>query len=157
MEQTIQFEVGKELKFENVASFRKKMKHSEIETEVTQFVNYLKESGAQKKGPMISATFAAEEVNGEQVLDMEFMVPIDRNFELEHGYILKEIFKLVNASYTRYIGKPLNIESTYINLIAFLQQNNYEQITAVYNVNIKESVVEDCIIDLYVGINPSIL
>lgn len=35
---------------------------------------------------MISATFAAEQVGAEQVLDMEFLVPIDQKVELNDSF-----------------------------------------------------------------------
>lgn len=65
-------EQGKTLRYEKVASFRGKLTASEINDALQHFVRKLQESGAQKAGPMISATHSVEIVNGEQVLDIYF-------------------------------------------------------------------------------------
>ena len=159
MNNNIQIETGKELKLDNVASFRKKMKQTDVQQEVQRFVNILKDSETQKKGPMISATFGLEQVNGEQVLDMEFMVPIDRKVDLPEGYKVKPIFHLMHALYTRYIGKPELIQHTYKELMDCLSDKKLQQITVAYNVNINDDKVsqgEEPIIDIYIGVNPNI-
>lgn len=160
MEQTIQIETNKRIRFENLASFRKKMKQSEIQLEVAKFVQFLKQSEAKKNGPMISATFGAEIIDGEQILDMEFLVPLDRKIVLHPEYRFKLILHLVHAIYTRYIGNPLHIDRTYNDLINYMQQNQLQQITVAYNVNVNDERVgqsEEPIIDIYIGVNPSLL
>lgn len=160
MNQTIQIETDKSIRFENVASFRKKMKESEVELEVGRFVDYLKRGGAQKNGPMITATFGIEVTEEGKVLDMEFLVPIDRLLELPMEYSFKPIFHLVHAIYSRYIGDPLEIQNTYVKIVDYIKNNQLQQITAGYNVIINDEQViygETSIIDIYIGLNPSLL
>ena len=158
LNQTLQIETGKSIRFENVASFRKKMKESEIQMSVGKFINDLKQSGAQKNGPMITATFGMEEINGERILDMEFLVPLDRSIELNKEYIFKPIFHLMHAIYTRHVGKSSVIQKTYTDLIEYIRQNRLQQITVAYNVNDDNvRLGDDQIIDVYIGVNPSVL
>lgn len=154
--QTIQIETGKELKFENLASFRKKMRQSEIQVELGKFVQFLKDSGAKKNGPMISATFTAEEVDGEQVLDMEFLIPIDRRVELLDEYQWKPLFHLVNSVFSRHVGNLQDIQATFLEMTTYIQNNCLHQITVAYIVNYEENGQDAPMIEIYIGVNPCV-
>lgn len=157
---TIQIESEKSIKYENVISLRKKIIESEIKMLVGKFISDLQQTEAKKNGPMITATFGMEEINGEKILDMELLIPVDRKVELPKEYVFKPIFHIVNAIYTRYIGNPYEIQNTYVELAEFIQDNKFQQITVAYNFNINdESAVHGLtpIIDIYIGINPSVL
>jgi len=56
-------ETGKELKFENLISLKKKMTQKEIPEELKRLGSYLKENNIKKVGPLITATFAVEVIN----------------------------------------------------------------------------------------------
>ncbi|MFC4770315.1 hypothetical protein [Effusibacillus consociatus] len=160
MNHAIQIETGKSIRFENVASFRKKMKQSEVNLELGKFVNFLQQNNVQKNGPMITATFGVENDQQEQILDIEFLIPIDKQIDMPHEYTFKPLFHLVHAVYARYIGDPLQIENTYNELTDFLQQNKLQQITPAYNMNLNDIHTlqgNEPIIDIYIGVNPSIL
>lgn len=153
-------EQGKTLRYEKVASFRSKLAASEINDAVQKFVKTLQESGAQKVGPMISATHGLEEMNGQQVFDIEFLVALDRKVNLNVPYSYKEVFQLGNALYTRYVGDPTEIQQVYNNLIEYINSHNLQQITTLYNVNIDEQTVSSnsfSTVDIYISINPNIL
>ncbi|GIP17638.1 hypothetical protein J40TS1_32800 [Paenibacillus montaniterrae] len=151
-------EQGKTLRYEKVASFRGKLTASEINDALQHFVRKLQESGAQKAGPMISATHSVEIVNGEQMLDIEFLVAIDRVIELNSPYKFKDVFQLVNALYTRYVGDPNKIEDAYNELFTYILRHELQQITSVYNVNVNDDKIqygESPFFDLYISINPN--
>lgn len=159
MNHAITIEQGKSLRYEKVVSFRKKMVVSEINDQITRFVQKLKESGAQKSGPMISTTHVVEVIDNEQVLDIEFLVPIDREIEFETPYKYKREFQLVNALYVRYIGNPMEIHGTINNLMTYISSRGMQNITSLYNVNISENEQDknETIVDLYISINPNIV
>lgn len=153
-------EIGKELKFENLISLRKRMTQAEMQQELIKLGSYMKENNIRKVGPLISATFAIEEINGQQLIDSEFLIPIDRKVDLPSEYKYKDKFHLVNAVYIRYVGDPHGLQQPYNELSLYLQENNLQQITVGYNVNVNDEKVhlgEQHIIDVYMGVNPSIL
>ncbi|OEF98974.1 hypothetical protein BHF71_10465 [Vulcanibacillus modesticaldus] len=153
-------ETGKELKFENLISLRRKMTQQQLQEELMKLGKFLKENNINKVGPLISATFSVENVNGEQLIDSEFLVPVDKKVSLPNGYKFKEKFHLVNVVYKRYIGNPMYIQEAYNELLQFIQQNGLQQITAAYNVNVNEEEVAEGaepIIDIYFEINSSML
>ncbi|OGO78603.1 MAG: hypothetical protein A2Y23_09975 [Clostridiales bacterium GWB2_37_7] len=59
------------------------------------------------------------------------------------------------------IGNPALLQNTYNEIMNYLKQNNLQQITAGYNVNVKElqlgQSLDEMIVDVYFGVNPSIL
>lgn len=157
MEQTIQIETGKSIRFDHVASFRKKIKQSEVDRELGQFVAILQGSGARRSGPMISATFGVENGQEEQVLDIEFMFPIDRQIDLPEPYKFKPVFQLVDAIHTRYAGNLQSLDRVFLELVNYINQNQMIQVSAGYKVSAQPPAGEEACFDVYIAVNQSIL
>ena len=152
---------NKQLRMENVLSLRRKMTQIEMQQEMSSIGGFLKKQGVSKSGPVVTATFQVEEQNGQQIMDIEILVPLDQPIEPSKAYTFKPIFNLVNALYIRHEGSPVYFQDTVNQLNEYINKNNLQVITATYSVMIKEAANEkelnDMIIDLYVGINTSIL
>lgn len=151
-------ETNKELRLENVLSLRKKMTQTEINEEMVKIGNFFDANGIKKAGPIITTTYAIEENN---VLDMEILVPMDKVINLPSEYILKPLFRLTNAVYSRHEGNPNLLQSVYNEMLAYIQRNGLQQITSGYNVTVKEMLpemsVDDFVIDVYIGISENVL
>lgn len=154
-------QLGKEYKMENVLSLRKKMIQLEIQQGMKEIQALLQKNEVQKNGPVVTTTFAVEQNADQQVLDMEILVPLDKKMSLPEKYLYKKIFHLKNAIYARHEGNPALIQNTLNKMIKYIQENKLQQITSVYNVNVKElkqgDSMDDMTMDLYIGVNPSIL
>lgn len=156
----LDIENNKSLKIENSISVRRKMTQEEAQLEITKILQYLESNQIQQNGPMIYTTHNVERVGGEEILDMEFIVPVDRKIDVPDDYQFKPIFHLVNAIYKRHVGHPERLQDTYDELLNYLQENQLQQITSGYNVSVNDDEValgEPPIIDVYIGVNPSIL
>ena len=154
-------ECGKEFRLESVLSLRRKMTQQQINDEMMKIGKLLQDNEAKKQGPIVTVTFAIENVNGNQLLDMEILVPIDKKLGLTSEYTLKPFFHIVNAIYARHTGDPATLQNTYNEMLAFIQQNNLQQITAGYNVQVNDLLPgmtpDDMIVDVYIGVSPNIL
>lgn len=154
-------EKNKSLRYENLLSLRKKMTQAQVQEEMMKIGSLLNETGARKNGSIVTATFSVENGDGQPILDMEILVPLDRPAILPQPYILKPVFQLVNAVYARHQGNPNLLQNTYHELLQYITNNQMQQITAAYNVNVNDlqpgQSLEEMIIDVYIGINPSIL
>ncbi len=154
-------EQNKQLKMENVLSLRKKMTQMQLQQEMTKIGEFLQQQSVKKSGYIVTATFSVEIQGSQQLMDVEILVPLDRKIELPEEYTFKPVFNLVNALSIRYEGSPVNFQSAINQLNEYIQANNQQVITATYNVMVKEATSEDdmndMIIDVYVGVNPSIL
>ncbi|MHB8062261.1 MAG: AraC family transcriptional regulator [Ruminiclostridium sp.] len=157
----MQIENGKELKIENLLSLRKKMTQAEANTEMMKIGKMFEEKGIKKNGPVITATFAIETIGGQALLDMEIFVPMDKKVELTGEYRFKALFHMVNAVYARHVGNPAMLQNTYNEMMAFIQQNDLQQITAGYNVTVKDMLpgisLDELVMDVYIGVNPNVL
>ena len=152
---------GKELWLENVLSLRKKIVQNDINNEMIKIGKYLSDNGLRKTSPIVTATFEIKNVNSQQILDMEILLPIDRAIEPSGEYRFKKVFHLVNAVYAQHRGSPALLQDTYNQMIAYIQENKLQQITAAYNVNVSElqssQSMDKMVIDVYIGVNPSLL
>lgn len=155
-------EIGRELYFENLISLKVQGSQNEINKEIQSLYSYLQENGIAKVGPVITATFSIkQEANGIS-LNMEILIPIDKCIESNNKYIFKEKFHLVSAVYLRHDGKPDLLQDSCSKLLSYIHENSLQNITSMYNVLIKEpeiqnGVIGNMIVDLYIGINPSVL
>lgn len=147
---------NKELILENLISFRGRLSQTEIQKEMESLMDFLEEKRINKIGPMINTTFGVEIINGEQVADTEFMIPVDKKIELPKKYIFKDNFCLVNAIYAKHKGNPIGLQSLYEKANKYSLEKGLQFITSGYNVFINEaSNPDDFEIDIYIGVNPN--
>ncbi len=154
-------ESGKELKLENVLSLRKRMTQGEINNEMVKMGKFLQENGIRKAGPIVTVTFAIEEHYGQHLMDMEILVPIDKVYDFSGEYVNKPLFYISDAVCARHEGNPSTLQNTYNDILAFIQQNKLQQVTAGYNVQVKELLpgmtADEMIIDVYIGVSRNVL
>ena len=150
-----------EYKMENVLSIRKKMTQQEIQQTLADMGNVIKTLSANKNGSLVTTTFGVEQTPTGPILDMEILVPLDKEIAVQEPYIQKLLFHLKYAVHARHEGNPQLLQNTLNQMMAYLQENKLTQITSVYSVNIKElkqgDSMDDMVTDLYIGVNPSIL
>lgn len=148
-----------ELKLENVLSIRKKMTQEEIQAEIIKIGSFLDQQRVNKNGPIVTATFGLEYENGQPLLDMEILVPLDRAIQAEAPYTFKNVFHLVHAIHSRYTGNMALLQNAYNEMLDYVNRNNLHQITVAYNAQTNELVQgqpgSDMTVDIYIGINPS--
>ena len=150
-----------EYKMENVLSIRKKMTQQEIQQTLSDMGNVIKTLSANKNGSLVTTTFGVEQTPTGSILDMEILVPLDKEVTVQAPYIFKPLFHLKYAIYARHEGNPQLLQNTLNQMMAYIKENKLTQITSVYSVNIKElkpgDSMDDIVTDLYIGVNPSVL
>jgi effector-binding domain-containing protein len=133
---------------------------SEINDHVKKLIEMLQGRKVNKNGPLMSATHGVEIIDNEHLLDVEFLVAIDRKIDVDNPYRFVDDFHLVNALYTRNVGNREEIQLIYNELLQFMSINNMQQLTSVYSVNVNDEKIQDGeepIIELYVSINPNVV
>ena len=152
---------NQELIMENVLSFRGKVTQQQMQKEMMKIGQVLQKLGVQKNGSITTATYSVEEVYGEQLMDIEILVPLDKQVNLPKEYTLKPIIKIMNALFIRHEGHPGRLHETINRLNDYIFEYNKQVITATYNVTVKDAMnleeLEKMIIDVYVGCNPCIM
>ncbi|EPR08037.1 GyrI-like domain-containing protein [Ruminiclostridium papyrosolvens] len=157
----LQIEREKSFKAENVLSLRRKVTQSQANEEMNKIAKYLKENSLKQTGPIITATFAIDSGLSEPLIDMEILVPIDKKISSPVEYKFKDIFHIKHAVHAKHVGTPATLHKTYNDLFTYIKENNLQQITTAYNVYIKNiesrQPADNLNIDVYIGVNPSVL
>jgi effector-binding domain-containing protein len=145
----------------NVLAIRKKMGQQEIQQTLVGMGNIIKDLGANKSGTVVTTTYAVEQAVTGPMLDMEILVPLNKEVTVSEPYIFKPLFHLKYAVYARHEGNPQLLQNTLDQMMAYIQENKLTQITSVYSVNINElkqgDSINGMVTDLYIGVNPSVL
>lgn len=157
----MQVKEGQELLLSHVLSYRGKLTQQQIQDEMMMMNQLMIEQGVKKDGPLTTATFGIEDGIEGQLLDIELLIPLEREINVPDRYVFKPIIKIVNALSVRHEGHPGMINNAINLLNEFIVQGNKQVITATYNVTVKEAKsqeeIKDMIIDVYVGCNPCIV
>jgi len=151
----VEIKENQELNVKNVLSYRGKVKQTEVKNIGQDMEAKIQESGAKKEGNPISATYG---VDGE-CLDIEIIIPIDKEIESIGDYVFKKRIHIVNAVVACYKGHPIGLQEACNSLNQYIINNRLQPITVGYNVTKKADISnpEDTEIDVYVGISPNIL
>jgi hypothetical protein len=148
---------NQELHMTNVLSFRRKLTQAELQIEAARIGQFIKDGGYAKAGPSVSATFAVDGAT----MDFELLIPLDKPFVPPEGCTCKPVFKLVNAISIRHIGNPATLQETLETLIAYIQKKQFQAITSAYSVTVQDAqtpdMVNQMIVDVYIGVSPNIL
>lgn len=149
------------LEMNNVLSFRAKMTQQELTLKSKEIEKLLADTGAQRNGPTATSTFSVAQGPQGPVMDIEILIPLDREIELPAGYVWKPHFLLTNALMIKHVGNPAGLQSSIMALNTYITEHRLTPITTGYNVTVKEAKtpleIEEMEVDIYVGISPNIL
>ena len=130
--------VNQTLEMENVLSLKGKLTQLELNTAMQKIGVLLIEKDVNKNGNIASTTISIEVVDGEQVMDIEILVPLDKEIDLPKEYTFKKKILITNALKISHIGDPSLMQNTVNKLNLYMLDNNLVPITSGYNVTIKE-------------------
>lgn len=149
------------LEMRNVLSYRSKMTQQELQSKAQEIEKLLSETGAMKVAPTVTTTFSVEQGLTGPVMDIEILLPLDREIDLPTGYTWKPHFLLTNALMIRHIGNPATLQNSANELHAYIVANQMVPISSGYNVTVKEAKmpleIDNMEVDIYIGISPNLL
>ena len=149
------------LEMRNVLSYRAKMTQQELQAKSQEIEKVLLETGAKRSASIATTTFSVEAGAVGQVMDVEILVPLDREITPPAGYVWKSHFLLTNALRIRHVGNPAKLQDAINELNAYIVQHQLVPISSGYNVTVKDAKtpleVDSMEIDVYVGISPNLL
>ena len=146
---------GQMLEVENLYTFRGQVSQIEVENIGKELEEIITKNGAQKVGNPISVTYGIEG----SIMDMELLIPIDKEIENVEPYCFKEKIKIVNALLAKHKGNPMMLQNTFNEVNHYIVENKLTPITPGYNVTktINPLNMENCEIYVYIGISPNVL
>lgn len=117
-------------------------------------VNAYKDFSVDNGEYMITTTKSLEVINGEQIMDVEFLLPVSYRIPVEEQYTFKNKLKLANALYAK-VTDITQLQDTLNMVNQYILDNKLQPITSAYLVQTKQDN-KPCI-EVYIGINPNIL
>ena len=153
-------ETGQELYFSNLLSFRKQLTQAGVQNEINNVEDFIEENNLKVVGPKISTTYLVTQTMI-PIMDIEILIPVDKEFTETNMYKLKKEFKLTNCLKASHKGNPMTFQNTIITLQKFIQDNKLIPISSLYTINIKEArtqeEMENFQAEAYISISPNIL
>lgn len=152
---------NKVLEMKNVLSFRGKMTQQEFAAKSKDFERIMLEAGAAKAAPVVTTTYAVEQGPMGPVMDVEILIPLDKQIQAPAGYTFKPRFLLTNAVMVHHIGHPSKLQESVNALNAYITEHQLVPITSGYNVTVKEAKtpleLDPMEVNVYVGVSPNLL
>ncbi len=152
------------LQMKNVLSLRGKFDQNLLMEKRKELDDVMKKLNVHPIHPAITTTFGVEQTPKGTVMDMEILVPVDRDISHElavlkmPGYRFKPLFLLANAVRAHHVGNTDSLENSIKELYKYLQVRNLRPITTGYNIPQNDpDDPKDLIIDIMVGVDPNIL
>ena len=143
------------LEVDNLISFRGQLKQCQLDNIADEMKKYIAFYGARPTGKPITATYSVD--NG--IMDMEILLPLDKEVPTSQKFIFKEKLKIVNEIKISHFGEISSLQLTCNGLNKYIITHKLTPITVGYNVirNVENDLNNNPIIDIYVGISPNIL
>lgn len=142
----------------NVLTFRGKINQQEIADISKEIDEILAQNSAKKEGSTVTVTHNVSVEKGEQVIDFEMMIPLNKEIIVPENFNFLPSFVLNDAIKVRIEGNPQQMQSAVQILVEYLKSNNLQPDTPLYVVTVREAKtaldIDDMITDLYTGIRP---
>lgn len=135
----------------NLIDYNSKIKKKYI-LELVKFIsNHLYVLGLEKNGNIIFSLISEDKEDAEY----EILIPVNGVVTKCSEYSYKPMFSLKNAISIRHEGSLSDLKEATLKLEEYILSNNYLPATKTYYIVIREgdSNAENCIIDIYIGIN----
>lgn len=153
-------ETAQELYLNNLLSFRKTLTQNEVQKEMNNIDSFIKEKGLTIVGPKISTTYSVTQAMI-PTMDIEILIPVDKEFDETDMYKLKKEFKLTNCLKVKHCGNPQGIQQNILLMQQYIKEKALIPISSLYTVNINEIKTQDELdkyeADIYLSISSNII
>lgn len=140
----------------NVLHIRKQVSQNNSFLISNEIDNFIEKNGVKKDGNTVTVTHNVIVENGEQVFDLEMMIPLDKKIESFNEFNFLSEFSLTNALKVRIEGNPQQMQSAVQIMSEYVKNKNLKVTTPLYVVTMKESkindYIDDMITELYIGV-----
>ena len=126
----------------------------EFQEKLINMVNTYKDFSIANGEYMITTTKSLEVVNGEQVMDVEILMPVSYRMPVEEPYSFKNKLKLTNALYVK-VTDIAKLQDSLNMVNQYIMDNGLQPITSAYLIQTKQEN-QPCV-EIYISINPNVI
>lgn len=153
-------ETCQELHLNNLLSFRKTLTQPEVQKEMNDIDSFIKENGLTIVGPKISTTYSVTQAMV-PTMDIELLIPVNKEFNETDMYKFKRTFKLTNCLKVKHRGNPQGMQQNILLIQQYIKEKSLMPISSLYTVNLNEIKTQDELdkyeADIYLSISPNII
>lgn len=144
------------LVLQNVLCFRRKLDQQASMNITKEIDEILAKNNAKKNGSTVTITHNITVENGQQVIDLEMMIPLDKKISVLNGVNFLPEFVLNDAFKIRIEGNPQQMQGAVQTLAEYIKSKGLQANTPLYVVTIKDAKtpleVDSMITELYTGV-----
>ena len=141
---------------EQVITYRGKVNNKLLNNVMEQLFSAINDAGLKINGPTITAIHSIENDCGDQIIDIEIVVPINGIMTSTDEFVYRDRFEISNALMFRHIGNPLTMNTEMQEFNQYIRDNDFKPVTPFYNVTVRSasspSEIDNIIMDIYVGV-----
>lgn len=141
---------------EQVITYRGKVNNKLINNVMSQLLSVINDTGLKTNGPTITAIHSIANDCGDQIIDIEIVVPINGIMTSTDEFVYRDRFEISNALMFRHIGNPLTMNTEMQEFNQYIRDNDFKPVTPFYNVTVRSasspSEIDNIIMDIYVGV-----
>lgn len=140
------------LSVDTLLSYKTRSTYNKLDNLVEHISDSLNFLEIERTGNIIFSLKENYNTNDEAILDLEFLVPVSKEFKSTEFYVYKPQLTLLNAVRARHSGTFDTLNNSRKKMQEYLTQKGYQPITDYYYYINNSSLV-----DIYVGINGNIV
>lgn len=141
-----------QLWYDNILSYRTRIKENSLLSLLQYVKTNIDAIGLKINGDMFFLINEDNPDDGEAILGVELLIPVDKQFKSNCKYVFKPKFRLENAVMCKFSGKTNELKEARETLYDYAKCKNLKAITDVYYL-IKNIYDENCVVDMYLGIS----
>ena len=144
------------LYMENVLYYRGWVTQQTSNEQFAKMETLVTEATAKKNGTIVTATNAIEMRDGENVMDIEILIPLDKEIKVSEEYKFIPKFEISNALKIRIEGNSSQWQTAMQTLSEYMKKYKLQPTTPALMVTVKAATtpleIEEMITEIYVGV-----
>lgn len=138
----------------NLISLSGRFNVTQFQKEIMSITNTFKDYSPNSGEYLITTTKAIENVDGEQIMEVEVLLPVNYRVPVAEPYGYKSKIKITNALYMK-VDDITRLQDSLNMVNQYILEHQLQPITSAYLVQTKQE--DKPCVEIYIGMNPNMI